>query len=179
MAMICYERTDALHAHGARIRSIQVVDGVSLCGYLKGFWEFIYHHKMFGCTYDIYADNIEVIRENGIVLRGIPAVKQDLLNVSAAFPDLQVKIEAIFTMPKGDAYEVWMRYYFTGTNSSYSVYGAPSGLRMEGDKGLNLSLFYAEKIDDEWLITAEKTGRPCDYIRAVCTGDDSFTHVKL
>lgn len=63
-------------------------------------------------------------------------------------------------MPKGDAYEVWMRYYFTGTNSSYSVYGAPSGLRMEGDKGLNLSLFYAEKIDDEWLITAEKLDVP-------------------
>lgn len=179
MAMICYERADALHAHEAKIRAIEVKDGASLCEYLKGFWEFIYNHKMFGCVYDIYADNIEVIRENGIVYQGISAVKQELLNLNASFPDLQVDIKEIFAMPKGDAYEVWMRYYFTGTNSAYSVYGPPTGLRMEGDKALNLSLFYVEKVDDEWLIVGEKTGRPCDYIRAVCTGDDSFTHVEL
>lgn len=169
--MICYEKSVALHEHEKKIRSIQVTDAESLCQYLKGFWEFIYNHKMFGCVYDIYADNIEVDRENGMVISGIPAVKQDLLNLCAAFPDLQVEIAEIFAMPKGDIYEVWMRYYFTGTNSSYSVYGAPSGLQMEGDKALNQSLFYVEKIDDEWLIVGEKTGRPCDYIRDVCTGN--------
>ena len=179
MAMICYQRADALHAHEEKLRAIQVQDADSLCAYLKGFWEFIFNHKMFGCVYDIYADNIEVTTANGVVYQGIQAVKQELLNLSAAFPDLQVRIEEIFAMPKGDSYEVWMRYYFEGTNSAYSVYGAPTGLRMEGDKGLNLSLFYVEKIEDEWLIVGEKTGRPCDYIRAVCTGDDSFTHVTM
>ena len=131
MAMICFERADALHAHEAKIRSIEVRDAESLCAYLKGFWEFIYNHKMFGCVYDIYGDNIEVIRENGFVIKGIPAVKQELLNLCAAFPDLRVRIEEIFAMPKGDGYEVWMRYYFTGTNSAYSQYGPPTGLHLE------------------------------------------------
>lgn len=179
MAMVCFERADALHAHEAKIRSIEVRDAESLCAYLKGFWEFIYNHKMFGCVYDIYGDNIEVIRENGFVIKGIPAVKQELLNLCAAFPDLRVRIEEIFAMPKGEGYEVWMRYYFTGTNSAYSQYGPPTGLHLEDDKALNLSLFYVEKVDDEWLIVGEKTGRPCDYIRAVCTGDGSFTHHQV
>lgn len=168
--MLCYKKSAALHAHEEKIRSIQVTDAESLCQYLKGFWEFIYNHKMFGCVYDIYADDIKVDRENGMVIRGIPAVKQELLNLCAAFPDLQVEIAEIFAMQKGDTYEVWMRYYFTGTNSSYSIYGAPSGLQMTGDKALNQSLFYVEKIEDEWLIVGEKTARPCDYIRDICTG---------
>ena len=179
MSMICFERADALHAHEMKICSIEVCDGASLCAYLKGFWDFIYNHKMFGCVYDIYADNIEVFRENGFILKGIPAVKQDLLNLCAAFPDLRVNIEEIFAMPKGDRYEVWMRYYFTGTNSAYSLYGPPTGLRMEAGKSLNMSLFCVEKIDGEWLIVDEKTAHPCDYIRAVCTGDGSFTHRQV
>ena len=63
--MICFERADALHAHEKALTAIQVTDADTLCAYLKGFWEFIYNHKMFGCVYDIYSDDIEVRRENG------------------------------------------------------------------------------------------------------------------
>ena len=56
--MICFERADALHAHEKALRAIQVTDADTLCAYLKGFWEFIYNHKMFGCVYDIYSDDI-------------------------------------------------------------------------------------------------------------------------
>ena len=65
--MICFERADALHAHEKALRAIQVTDADTLCAYLKGFWEFIYNHKMFGCVYDIYSDDIELYRENGFV----------------------------------------------------------------------------------------------------------------
>ena len=60
MSMECFERVDALHAHEKALRSIKVTDGDSLCAYLKGFWEFIYNYKMFGCVYDIYDDGIEL-----------------------------------------------------------------------------------------------------------------------
>ena len=56
----------ALHAHEKALRAIQVTDADTLCAYLKGFWEFIYNHKMFGCVYDIYSDDIELYRENGL-----------------------------------------------------------------------------------------------------------------
>ena len=79
--MICFERADALHAHEKALRAIQVTDADTLCAYLKGFWEFIYNHKMFGCVYDIYSDDIEVRRENGFVLRGIPAVELSLIHI--------------------------------------------------------------------------------------------------
>ncbi|HJB56567.1 MAG TPA: ester cyclase [Candidatus Flavonifractor intestinipullorum] len=180
MSMVCFERADALHAHEKALRAIQVTDADSLCAYLKGFWEFIYNHKMFGCVYDIYADGIELARENGFTLHGIPAVERDIMTLCAAFPNLQVNIADIFAVPNGEnAYRVWMRYYFTGTNTAYSIYGAPTGLRMEGEKALNMSAFYVENIDGEWLIVSEKTVHPCDYIRAVCTGDKSFTSLEM
>lgn len=178
--MICFERADALHAHEAALRTLEVTDGDSLCAYLKGFWEFIYNHKMFGCVYDIYDDGIEVYRENGFVLRGIQEVEHAVMNLCAAFPDLQVRIADIFAVPDGeDAYRVWMRYYFTGTNRAYSLYGPPTGLKLEGDKAVNLSDFHVKKIDGEWLIVLERTMRPCDYLRAVCTGDKSFSSLEM
>lgn len=100
--------------------------------------------------------------------------------ICGAFPDLKVDIADIFAVPTGeDGYKVWMRYYFTGTNKGPSIYGPPTGLRMEGKKALNLSAFYLRKIDGEWLIVLERTMHPCDYIRAVCTGDKSFSSLEM
>ena len=39
--------------------------------------------------------------------------------------------------------------------------------------------YFGFAIDGEWLITFEYTGHCCDYIRAVCTGDSSFTSLKF
>jgi len=180
MSHICFERADALHAHEAAIRAIEVKDADSLCAYLKGFWEFIYNHKMFNCVYDIYDDNIELYRENGMLLRSIPEVEHDVMKICAAFPDLHVDIEDIFAVPgPEDTYRVWMRYYFSGTNKGCSIYGKPTGLRLEKEKALNMSAFHVKRIDGEWLIVLERTMHPCDYIRAVCTGDTSFSSLQL
>ena len=180
MSQVCFARADALHAHEEKVRAIRVTDAESLCAYLKGFWEFIYNHKMFGCVYDIYADEIQLYRENGMVLRGIPEVEHEVMRLCGAFPDLQVNIPDIFAASDGaEEYKVWMRYYFTGTNKAPSIYGPPTGLRMEGEKALNLSTFYVKNIDGEWLITQERTMHPCDYIRAVCTGENSFTSLDM
>lgn len=180
MSMECFARADALHAHEAKLRAIQVTDAESLCQYLKGFWEFIYNHKMFGCVYDIYADGVTVRRENGMLLHDIPEVEADIMKICAAFPDLQVEIRDIFAVPNGETgYKVWMRYYFTGTNSNVSVYGAPTGLKLEPEKAYNLSDFHVENIDGEWLIVNEYTAHPCDYMRYICTGDKSFTSLEM
>ena len=180
MSMECFERADALHAHEAKIRAIAVTDADSLCEYLKGFWEFIYNHKMFGCIYDIYADGVLLHRENGMLLHDIPEVEHDVMKICAAFPDLKVEIRDIFAVKTSEtSYKVWMRYYFTGTNTGYSVYGAPTNLKMEPNKAYNLSDFRVEKIDDEWLIVEEYTAHPCDYMRYICTGDKSFTPLTM
>lgn len=180
MSMECFERADALHAHEKTLRSIKVTDADSLCAYLKGFWEFIYNYKMFGCVYDIYDDGIELGREHGFILKGIPAVERDVMQLCAAFPDLRMDVADIFAATNGDGgYKVWMRYYFTGTNKGPSIYGPPSGLTMEKDKAINMSSFHVENVDGEWLIVSEKTAHCCDYIRAVCIGDSTFSHLDL
>lgn len=171
MSMVCFERADALHAHEKMVREIEVTDSNSLCAYLKGFWELIYNYKMFGCVYDIYADGIQAIHANGFTFSSIADVEFEIMKLCATFPDLRVNIADIFAVPDDQSsYRVWMRYYFTGKNSSHSMYGAPTGLCMEGEKALNLSVFHVQNIDGEWLITLERTARPHDYIRAVCTG---------
>lgn len=42
-----------------------------------------------------------------------------------------------------------------------------------------MSAFHVKKIDGEWLIVLERTMHPCDYMRAVCTGDTSFSSLQL
>ena len=74
MSMVCFELSRELHEQEKAVRGIQIADADSLCNYLKGFWEFIYNHKMFGCVYDIYSDDIELYRENGFVLHSIEEV---------------------------------------------------------------------------------------------------------
>ena len=102
------------------------------------------------------------------------------MRLCSAFPDLRVEIEDIFAVPTGEtSCKVWMRYYFTGTNKGPSIYGPPAGLRLEREKALNLSAFYVEKIDGEWLIVLEWTMHSCDYIWAVCTGEKGFTSLDM
>ncbi len=180
MSTYCLEQAEQLHADLAALKAIEVKDADSVCAYIKGYWEFIINHKMFGSIWDIYADEIEVRRENGFSLVGIQAVENNYMNLCAAFPDLHMDVAAIFAAPAGeDAWLVWMRYYFTGTNNSVSIYGPATGLKLERDKALNISSFTVRKIEGEWLITNEYTGHCCDYIRAICTGDESFTSLKL
>lgn len=180
MSMVCFELSNALHEKERELRSIEITDGASLCAYLKSAWELIYNHKMFGFTYDLYADGIQLQRENGFVVREIDGVEHMVMRLCSAFPDLKIHIAAIFASPEREgAYRVWMRYYFTGTNRAYSLYGPPTGLKLEGDKAVNLSDFHVKKIDGEWLIVLERTMRPCDYLRAVCTGDKSFSSLEM
>lgn len=175
MSFISFQRADAVHEQEAKAKAIQVTDAASVCEYLKEYFTLIYNHKMFGYVYDIYADNITVKRENGQILKGIPAVELEIMQMNTAFPDLTVSIKDIFAVPNGEnGFKVWMRYYFAGTNNGYRIYGPPTGLSMTGDQAINLSVYYLEKVENEWLITGEMTGRPCDWIRAVCTGDSSF-----
>ena len=47
MSMVCFELSRELHEQEKAVRGIQIADADSLCNYLKGFWEFIYNHKMF------------------------------------------------------------------------------------------------------------------------------------
>lgn len=180
MSQYCFEQSKELHAAYQALKAIQVTDVASLCAYIKGYWEFIINHKMFGSIWDIYADEIEVRRENGFSLRGIDAVEANYMNLCAAFSDLKIDVSTIFAAPADeDTYTVWMRYYFTGTNGATSIYGPATGLKLEHDKALNISSFTVKKIDGEWLIVHEYTGHCCDYIRAVCTGDSSFTTLAL
>lgn len=180
MSMVCFDLAKQLHDQEQAIRAIAVTDGESLCAYLKAYWELIYNHKMFGSVYDIYVDDVEVHRENGFVLRDIPAVEHEVMRMCSAFPNLKIEVSTIFAAPNGpDSYRVWMRYYFTGKNTGPSIYGPASGLELQKEKALNISSFHVKKIDGEWLIVFETTGLCCDYIRSVCTGDKSFSHLAL
>lgn len=176
----CIEQSKKLHEDERALKAIQVTDADSLCAYIKGYWEFIINHKMFGSIWEIYADEIEVRRENGYSLVGIEAIEENYMALCAAFSDLKIHVATIFASPAGeDTYQVWMRYYFEGTNGAPSIYGPATGLKLDPAKALNISSFTVKKIDGEWLITYEMTGRCSDYIRAICTGDESFTALAL
>lgn len=176
MGVLCFDKADAIHQQEKALQAMKVSDAASCAEYFKGYFEYIYNHKMFGGVYNIYDDAIKVVRENGMVLEGIPEVELEIIRMNAAFPDLTIQIEDAFAVENGkDAYKIWMRYYFHGTNNGISAYGPPTGLRLQDDQALNLSAYYVEKVAGEWLIVHEMTARPEDYLRYICTGDKSFS----
>jgi len=65
MSMVCFELSRELHEQEKAVRGIQIADADSLCNYLKGFWEFIYNHKMFGCVYDRNEKTREIKAKSG------------------------------------------------------------------------------------------------------------------
>ena len=91
MSTYCLEKSEQLHADYRALKAIEVTDAESLCAYIKSWWEFIINHKMFGCIWDIYADEIEVRRENGFALR---VMRHTDFNTAASFVNVTTLIGA-------------------------------------------------------------------------------------
>ena len=72
------------------IKQLKVEDEASLAEYFRLYTELIFNHKWIGSIYDIYSDNADIYRENGLYLHGAHEMMKDTLKLTSAFPDMQV-----------------------------------------------------------------------------------------
>ncbi|MFD9625505.1 hypothetical protein [Peribacillus muralis] len=153
-----------------KIKSIAITDAESLVEYFKQYTLLIYNYKWIGSVYDIYANDVSVIRENGQKLIGAGAIVQDTTELLAAFPDLELTFSDCFAVPDDHGgYKLWRHFYLDGTNLGYSKYGVPTGKSLENKKSIGLSMSTVRFIEGKWRILYEYTMYSGEWIKQVCT----------
>ena len=103
------------------IKQLKVEDEASLAEYFRLYTELIFNHKWIGSIYDIYSDNADIYRENGLYLHGAHEMMKDTLKLTSAFPDMQVTMRDTFAVKRDDGYKLWRYYTMSGTNKTYSI----------------------------------------------------------
>lgn len=152
-----------------KIKDIELREKADVVEFVKSYTTMTYDYQMVGCIYDYYKEDVEVLKENRIRLKGIDELVHDRQILLAAFPDLKTKIENIIV--SGDeekGYKVFRRMRYEGTNTGYSPYGPPTGKEL-GDKCLGLSMFYLNKLDGKWKITYEMDMRSSEWMKEIMT----------
>ena len=166
-------RADKLYndmmAVDAAIKALKVTDEASLAEDFRLYTELIFNHKWIGSVYDIYADGCEIYREDGKFLDGPHAMMKDTLKLTSAFPDMTIEMRDTFAVKKDDCYKLWRYYTMSGTNKTYSEYGAATGKPLNSNACICMSMATVKEISGRWQIVKEFTMYSMDEIRATCT----------
>jgi ketosteroid isomerase-like protein len=169
--MLADINADKIKELSEAIKNIDLKDKSDVKEFVKNYTALIYNHQMDGLIYDFYEENVEVLKENRIRLKGIEAVVQDKQVLLAAFPDLKVKIENIIVSEDGDdGFKIFRRMRYEGTNSGYTKFGPPTGKSL-GNSCLGLSMFYMDKKSGSWKITHEMDMRSAEWMEKTMTND--------
>lgn len=159
-----------------KLENVELENRDDVKEFVKNYTTLIYDYQMVGLIYDYYTDDIEVLKENRIRLRGIQELVHDRQVLLAAFPDLKTKIENVIV--SGDAeegYKVFRRMRYEGTNTGHTPYGPPTGRKL-GNDCLGLSMFYLNKVNGKWKITHEMDMRSAELMKDVMTNKEVMTN---
>lgn len=160
-------KADKIKELSKKIESVELKSKSDVVEFVKNYTTLTYDYQMIGLVYDYYKQDVEVLKENRIRLRGVEALVHDRQILLAAFPDLKTKIENIIVAGNSEeGYKVFRRMRYKGTNTGYSKYGAPTGKSL-GNSCLGLSMFYLNKIQGDWKITYEMDMRSAELMDEV------------
>lgn len=135
--------------------------------FVRDFTSLIWDYKIVGEVYRLYPSEIEYHKQNRKDLHTSDEIAREVLDFTAAFPDLRADIEHIIVYKVDDTfYKVFRRLRYRGTNSGFSRYGPPTH-RSLGDGCLNLSLFHLKCMDGTWTIPFEVNSDSEAWIREV------------
>lgn len=98
---------------------------------------------------------------------------KDTLKLTSAFPDMQVTMRDTFAVKRDDGYKLWRYYTMSGTNKTYSIYGAATNKPLNSDACIAMSMATVKKISGRWQIVKEFTMYSIDEIRDTCTAEDA------
>ncbi|MGE7609806.1 ester cyclase [Peribacillus frigoritolerans] len=167
--MLTNTLADEIKEHLKKVENIVLKGKPEVVEFVRSYTALIYDYKMVGLIYDYYKENVEVLQENRLRLRGIDALVHDKQVLLAAFPNLKTKIEnVIVSGDEEEGYKVFRRMRYEGTNTGYSPYGPPTGKEL-GNECLGLSMFYLNKVDGKWKITFEMDMKSAEWMKEVMT----------
>lgn len=124
--------------------------------YIIGITHEIWEEKAVGKLYDYYANTIKIHTTSGTIY-GRDAVLAGTLGTLAAYPDRRLYgDEVIWGGDDQQGYYTSHRLVHTGTNTGWSIYGPPTGKRIEYH-AIADCVSRQNMIIEEWLIRDELT----------------------
>jgi predicted ester cyclase len=129
-------------------------DYVDIVDYIIRCTHKIWEQKGIGLIYSHYAHNIFIETSDGITY-GRDAVIAGSMRVMNAFPDVRlIGDDVIWSGNDQDGFHSSHRIFWTGTNSGYSVYGPPTGRKINR-YGIAHCLVKENRIIEEWIARDE------------------------
>lgn len=171
--MLANINADKIRDLSKKIENVELNERTDVIEFVKNYTMLTYDYQMVGLIYDYYKEDVEVLKENRIRLKGLDQLVHDRQVLLAAFPNIKTKIENVIVSGNvEEGYKVFRRMKYEGTNTGYSPYGPPTGKRL-GNACLGLSMFYLNKIDGKWKITYEMDMRSEEWMGKIMTKDDN------
>ncbi len=138
--------------------------------FIRALTGLIYDYKMFGMIYDFYTEDVEYYKQNRIQFNSSDEYVRQVIDFTAAFPNLKADIENIIVYKvSDDYYKIFRRLRYKGENLGFSKFGPATGKSLE-DKCLNLTLLHLKRINGNWKIDFEVNSDSEPWIREVCGG---------
>ena len=129
-------------------------DYVDIVDYIIRCTHKIWEEKGIGLIYSHYAHNVFVETSDGITY-GRDAVIAGTTRTMNAFPDVRLLgDDVIWTGDDQDGFHSSHRIFWTGNNSGYSVYGPPTGRKINR-YGIAHCLVKENRIIEEWIARDE------------------------
>lgn len=150
------------------VRALKVKDEATVAEYVWLHTQLIYDHKELGNVFDLYADDAQLRRENGLCLNGAHAIMKEALKLTAAFPDMKLQLRDRFAVKKGKEYKVFLYYSMSGTNKNASLSGPATKRALEGDKCISMTMATLQEIGGRWRIVREFTMHSMECLKAAC-----------
>ncbi|MBC8332767.1 MAG: ester cyclase [Anaerolineae bacterium] len=129
-------------------------DYVDIVDYIIRCTHKIWEEKGIGLIYSHYAHNVFIETSDGITY-GRDAVIAGSMRVMNAFPDVRLLgDDVIWAGNEQDGFHSSHRIYWTGTNTGYSIYGPPTGKKINR-YGIAHCLVKENRIVEEWIARDE------------------------
>jgi predicted ester cyclase len=108
--------------------SVEVsTDGFDPAAYLRELTRQIWNERSIGAIEDYYAEDVVVEAASGRSLRDVTALRDDVLQRQAAFPDLELTVEDLMVVEEDGGYNSSVAYRVSATHDGPSRYGNASG----------------------------------------------------
>jgi hypothetical protein len=76
--------------------------------------------------------------------------------MQAAFPDMRVHITHSFARVEDEVgFTVYQRSYAVGTNLGTSIYGPPTGNKLDESNSLGQTVYFLSKVKGKWKVSTE------------------------
>jgi predicted ester cyclase len=142
--------TDSTGTHDVPERSVEVSDGgFDPAAFLLDLADTVWNERSVGALDEYYAEDVVVEAASGRSLRDVTALRDDVLQRQAAFPDLELTVEDLMVVEEDGGYNSSMAYRISATHDGPSKYGTASGTPVTFTGIVNRKL---RNVGGEWRV---------------------------